>query len=65
MRCSSLLPRAASLDIKARLDVFLADAEGEYEHDLPGWNQFRATVRNEWESSGYPLWADRSLSKAV
>ena len=64
-RCSSLLPRAASLDIKARLDVFLADAEGEYEHDLPGWNQFRATVRNEWELFGYPLWADRSLSKAA
>ena len=27
--------RAISLDIKARLDVFLADTDGKFEHDLP------------------------------
>jgi hypothetical protein len=62
-RCSSLLPKATALDIKAKLDVFLADTEGQYEHDLPGWNQFRATVRNEWTLFGYQVWSDRSLDK--
>jgi len=64
-RCTGLLPKATALDIKARLDVFLADAEGKYEHDLPGWNQFRATVRGEWTLFGYELAADRSLDKAA
>lgn len=64
-RCSSLLPRAISLDIRARLDVFLADTDGKFEHDLPGWNQFRATLRNEWDLFGYPVWSDRSLDKAA
>jgi len=62
-RCSSLLPKANALDLKARLDVFLADAEGKYEHDLPGWNQFRAAVRSEWSLFGYEVWSDRSLDK--
>ena len=64
-RCSSLLPKAVSLDIKARLDVFLADADGKFEHDLPGWNQFRATLRNEWHLFGHQVWSDRSLDRAA
>ncbi|HUR53149.1 MAG TPA: hypothetical protein VMZ71_03390 [Gemmataceae bacterium] len=40
-RCRELLPKAAAEDLKARLDTFLADAEGKYEHDLPGWNEFK------------------------
>src|SRR5262249_39997780 len=34
-RCSRLLPRAGADDLKARLDTFLADTEGKFEHDLP------------------------------
>lgn len=64
-RCSALLPKANALDIKARLEVFLADAEGKYEHDLPGWNQFRSLVRHEWTLFGHPVWSDRSLDKAA
>ena len=40
-RCRELLPKAAAEDMKARLDTFLADADGKYEHDLPGWNEFK------------------------
>ena len=40
-RCSRLLPKAGADDLKARLDTFLADTEGKYEHDLPGLKQFR------------------------
>lgn len=64
-RCSVLLPKATAQDLKARLDVFLADTEGKYEHDLPGWNQFRSVVRGEWTLFGYLLWSDRSLDKAA
>jgi hypothetical protein len=64
-RCAALLPRADALDLKARLEVFLADVDGKYEHDLPGWNQFRATVSNEWKLLGYPVWSDRTLEKAA
>jgi hypothetical protein len=43
-RCRALLPRAAAEDLKARLDTFLADADGQFDHDLPGWSQFRAVA---------------------
>jgi hypothetical protein len=64
-RCTSLLPRASALDIKARLDVFLADTDGKYDHDLPGWAQFQSTVRGEWTLFGYTIGADRSLDQAA
>jgi hypothetical protein len=63
-RCQTLLPKANALEMKARLEVFLADTEGKYEHDLPGWREFRATVRGEWRLMGYSL-ADTSLDKAA
>ena len=62
-RCSSLLPKATALDLKARIDVFLADADGKYEHDLPGWHQFRGVLREEWSLFGFDVWSDRSLDK--
>lgn len=40
-RCARLLPRATADDLKARTDAFLADADGKFEHDLPGWRRFR------------------------
>ncbi|MCI0704359.1 MAG: hypothetical protein L0241_25145 [Planctomycetia bacterium] len=63
LRCAQLLPNATALDIKARLDTFLADTEGKYEHDLPGWKEFRAAVRGEWIMLGYTFAGDRSLDK--
>jgi hypothetical protein len=64
-RASGLLPRATALDFKARLDVFLADADGKYEHDVPGWEQFRGLLRNEWSLFGHEVWADRSHDRAA
>jgi hypothetical protein len=38
-RCEWLLPKAVAADQRARLDAFLADVDGKYEHDLVGWNE--------------------------
>ncbi len=43
-RCSRLLPRAGAADLQARLDTFLADSDGKYEHELPGLKPFRKAV---------------------
>jgi hypothetical protein len=64
-RCEALLPKANSLEMKARLEVFLADTESKYEHDLPGWNQFRTTVCNDWTLFGFTISTDRSLMKSA
>src|SRR5262245_66386297 len=40
-RCRQLLPQIYELELKARLDAFLADVEGKKEHDLPGLTRFR------------------------
>jgi hypothetical protein len=40
-RAARLLPRAEADELAARLDAFLADAQGKYKHDLPGWAAFR------------------------
>jgi len=40
LRASRLLPKAASEDLKARIETFLADTDGKYEHDLPGLKMF-------------------------
>jgi hypothetical protein len=41
LRCARLLPKASADDLKARIDTFLADTEGKYDHDLPGLKTFR------------------------
>ncbi|MBA4065071.1 MAG: hypothetical protein C0501_15420 [Isosphaera sp.] len=64
-RCHALLPRATALEMRARVEVFLADADGRYEHDLPGWPEFRAVARNEWTVLGHLVWSDRSVDKAA
>ena len=47
-RVARLLPRAETADLQARIDTFLADADGKYEHRLPAWKQFRREVyRND------------------
>jgi hypothetical protein len=43
-RCARLLPKAASDDLKARIDTFLADTEGKFDHDLPGLKTFRKHI---------------------
>ncbi len=65
LRCAELLPAASALDLRARLDAFLADTKGEYEHDLPGWHTFRAVVCREWAVAGRVVWADQSLAQAA
>jgi hypothetical protein len=40
-RAARLLPRAEAADLQARIDAFVADAEGRYDHDLPAWEAFR------------------------
>jgi hypothetical protein len=62
-RCSRLLPKAAADDLKARLDTFLADTEGKYRHDLPGWDKFAAAARDTWRVLGHPVGADRGLDE--
>ncbi len=64
-RCATLLPRATSLDLRARLEVFLEDQDGKFEHDLPGWNQLLTTIRSEWKILGHVVWVDRSLEAAA
>jgi hypothetical protein len=43
-RVRHLLPPARADDLQARVDSFLADAPGRYEHDVPGWGHFRAAL---------------------
>ncbi|MCE9564966.1 MAG: hypothetical protein K8U57_23270 [Planctomycetes bacterium] len=43
-RTSRLLPKAGADELTARLDTFLADKEGKFDHDLPGMKQFRKVV---------------------
>jgi hypothetical protein len=49
-RCSRLLPKAGADDLKARLETFLADADGKYDHNLPGLKQFRKVVGSDKQS---------------
>ncbi|AMV24535.1 hypothetical protein VT84_09065 [Gemmata sp. SH-PL17] len=58
-RSRSMLSRANALEMKARLDTFLADTEGKYEHDLPGWNKLRSVARGEWSMFGWS-WTTRA-----
>ncbi|QJW96215.1 hypothetical protein [Frigoriglobus tundricola] len=64
-RCRCLLPRATAEETKARLDAFLADTDGKYDHDLPGWQKLRSTVRGEWKMFGWTFAARPTLDKAA
>jgi|GEM_PF-904282 len=41
LRAARLLPKANAADLKARIDTFLEDKQGKFEHDLPGLKVFR------------------------
>jgi hypothetical protein len=43
-RTSRLLPKAGADDLAARLETFLADKDGKFDHDLPGLKQYRTVV---------------------
>ena len=48
LRVELLLPAAVSADLRARVECFLADDAGKFEHDLPGAKTFfAATGRTE------------------
>jgi hypothetical protein len=64
-RCAELLPSATTLDIKAKLETFLADTNAEYEHDLPAWKTFRSVVTREWSAFGYTIYSNQSREKAA
>ena len=64
-RCQGLLPRATSLEMKARLEVFLADTDGKFDHDLAGWTQFRELVRTTHTVLGFPVRTDPALDGAA
>ena len=46
-RCSRLLPKAGADDLKARLETYLADTDGKFDHNLPGLKQFRTIVGSD------------------
>ena len=43
-RCELLYPHVFALDLKARVDCFVADAAGRYKHHLPGEEEFFAAA---------------------
>lgn len=46
-RCIQLLPEVLALDLKARVDAFLADTEGKQKHELPMMEAFQKVVGGE------------------
>lgn len=46
-RCTMLLPEVMALDLKARVDAFLADTEGKQKHDLPMMASYQKIVGND------------------
>lgn len=46
MRVDLLLPRAEADDLRARVETFLADTQGQFTHDLPGWARFQSITGN-------------------
>lgn len=64
-RCRTLLPKATAAEMKVRLETFLADTEGKYEHDLPGWNKLRTVVRGDWTMLGWTFTARPGADKAA
>lgn len=44
LRAARLLPKASAADLKARIETFLEDKDGKFDHDLPGLKVFRAKL---------------------
>jgi hypothetical protein len=52
-RCCRLLPHAYDLEMKARVEAFINDAQGKVAHDLPGWDRFRKLVGDDPAARGF------------
>ncbi len=61
-RCGRLLPAAAAADRDARVAAFLADAAGEFDHDVPGWARFKAAAGTDPAARG--LYAEAVRERA-
>ena len=44
MRAHRILLKSLQSEFAAKIAAFIADVDGEEEHDLPGWKQFRKTI---------------------
>jgi hypothetical protein len=65
-RCRNLLLTILDLDLKARIEAFLADPGGAI-HDLPGWERFRSVTgdsRSSRELFAMMLHADARLMES-
>ncbi len=49
-RVMEVLPAARQADFATRYPLFLADKDRKYDHDLPGWNELKAAVKDTKES---------------
>jgi hypothetical protein len=49
-RLEKLLPAARKADFDARYPLFLADKDRKFDHDLLGWNELKAAVKDTKES---------------
>ncbi|MCE9530750.1 MAG: hypothetical protein K8T89_06445 [Planctomycetes bacterium] len=61
--CAQLLPEVMALDLKARVDGFLADADGKLKHDLPMMDSYQKLVGNDAPSR--KLYADMVKTNAA
>jgi hypothetical protein len=60
-RCERILVLVLEQDFKARLDGFIADKEGKYEHDLPAWGRYRKLVGGD--ASARELYVEMAQSQ--
>ena len=49
-RCELLLPAAEADDFAARMASFVSDTQGRYDHELPGWDEFRELAGGDTKS---------------
>lgn len=49
-RLDELIPDARKADFDTRAEVFLADKDRRFDHDLPGWNHLKAATMDTKES---------------
>jgi len=47
LRIDLVMPKAEAEDMQARVSCFLNDAEGKFDHQLPGWTKFKTLLGND------------------
>lgn len=63
LRVARLLAKADEADLKARMETFLADVDGLYEHEMPGWSHFRRLAGVDIEILGVRFGSNPTLSR--